>query len=452
MPCSSCRRTSTDSPPEDAGDVIAAYNPHRPRPDNVDGLTKVLRQRDDGRWVWRWDPAFITSKDRCHARRPREQRTTFPADGRTAARRCPTHHRPTLLVRGAMSDLVSPDTVDEFLTAVPHATAVDVSNTGHNDVHHRRLRLPRPHPPTQTGPHTMTHHPPDDAVLLDPVDPHTDDEAVADARQRRLILITMCVSLIAVIAPSNGAQRRPTGTCVDIGATAVRTVVDHQRLHPRPRRTSHAHRRASVTAGAANPSSSADLSCSPPPTSPAARQHTRTTHRARIVAGIAAAMIMPVTLSVITTSFPAAERAKAIGTRAGVAGAGGILGLFASAAIIDNATWPWVALRARHPRHQAPLVATLFVVPHSREHIETGFDIAGAVLSVLAVGGLVLAVQEGPEQGWTATITIIGFVGVAAAIGFVLGRAPPRPPCSTCDCSATKGSPPDRSTCSWCSP
>ena len=29
----------------DAGDVIAAYNPHRPRPDSVDGLTKVLRQR-----------------------------------------------------------------------------------------------------------------------------------------------------------------------------------------------------------------------------------------------------------------------------------------------------------------------------------------------------------------------------------------------------------------------
>ena len=55
----------------------------------------------------------------------------------------------------------------------------------------------------------------------------------------------------------------------------------------------------------------------------------------RLLAGIAAAMIMPVTLSVITTSFPAHERAKAIGTWAGVAGAGGILGLFASAAIID---------------------------------------------------------------------------------------------------------------------
>lgn len=38
---------------------------------------------------------------------------------------------PTLLVRGAMSDLVSPDTVEEFLATVAHATAVDVSNTGH---------------------------------------------------------------------------------------------------------------------------------------------------------------------------------------------------------------------------------------------------------------------------------------------------------------------------------
>ena len=62
----------------------------------------------------------------------------------------------------------------------------------------------------------------------------------------------------------------------------------------------------------------------------------------RVLAGASAAMIMPVTLSVITTSFPREDQAKAIGTWAGFAGAGGIIGLFASAAIIDNATWPWV--------------------------------------------------------------------------------------------------------------
>jgi len=45
----------------DAAEVIAAYNPHRARPENLDGLHKVLRQRPDGRWVWRWDPAFVHS-------------------------------------------------------------------------------------------------------------------------------------------------------------------------------------------------------------------------------------------------------------------------------------------------------------------------------------------------------------------------------------------------------
>ncbi len=38
---------------------------------------------------------------------------------------------PTLLIRGAMSDLVSPDKVKEFLATTPRATAADVSNTGH---------------------------------------------------------------------------------------------------------------------------------------------------------------------------------------------------------------------------------------------------------------------------------------------------------------------------------
>jgi pimeloyl-ACP methyl ester carboxylesterase len=111
--------------------VIAAYNPHRPRPDTLDGLHKVLRRRDDGRWVWRWDPAFITSKlDALHTDPERsaerfELIAELLLDG---ARRITA---PTLLVRGALSDLVSPETVAEFLDTVPHAETVDVSGTGH---------------------------------------------------------------------------------------------------------------------------------------------------------------------------------------------------------------------------------------------------------------------------------------------------------------------------------
>jgi EmrB/QacA subfamily drug resistance transporter len=259
-----------------------------------------------------------------------------------------------------------------------------------------------------------------DAALLDPTDPHTDDEAIADARQRRLILITMCVALIAVIASVSGLNVAQQELAADLGATQSQllwiingyTLALAALLMPVGAIGDRWGRKPILLAGlalfAAANAASAFV------TTPEALI------ALRIVAGIAAAMIMPVTLSVITTSFPAHERAKAVGTWAGVAGAGGIIGLFISAAIIDNATWPWVFA---FPVTIAVIAfaATIAVVPHSREHVETGFDIAGSILSVIAVGGIVLAFHEGPEQGWTHPITIAGFVaGIAGTIAFVL--------------------------------
>ena len=119
---------------------------------------------------------------------------------------------------------------------------------------------------------------------------------------------------------------------------------------------------------------------------------------ARIVAGVAAAMIMPVTLSVITSSFPAEQRARAVGIWSGFAGAGGILGLFVSSFLIDYFTWPW--LFAMPVLFAAvSLVVTLRVVGNSREDHGGRFDTVGSVLSAVAIGGLVLGIHEGPEQG-----------------------------------------------------
>ena len=42
---------------DEAADVIAAYNPHRPRPSD---LLRLARPRQpEGRWYWHWDPQFI---------------------------------------------------------------------------------------------------------------------------------------------------------------------------------------------------------------------------------------------------------------------------------------------------------------------------------------------------------------------------------------------------------
>lgn len=139
---------------------------------------------------------------------------------------------------------------------------------------------------------------------------------------------------------------------------------------------------------------------------------------ARVIAGIGAAMIMPVTLSVLTSSFPAEERGNAIGVWSGIAGAGGILGLISSAALVDNFTWPWVFVAPTFIALGA-LAMTLRWVPNSREHHAGRFDTAGSVLSALAVGGLVLAIHEGPEHGWTAPLTLLAAaVGILAAAWF----------------------------------
>ena len=77
-------------------------------------------------------------------------------------------------------------------------------------------------------------------------------------------------------------------------------------------------------------------------------------------------MIMPVTLSVITTVFPPEERGKAVGTWVGVAAGGGVLGLLASGVLLE---WlPWQSIFVLNVVLAAvALVGTLAIVPATRE-------------------------------------------------------------------------------------
>jgi non-heme chloroperoxidase len=106
---------------EEAADAIAAYNPHRKRPRDLSGLAKNLRQGDDGRYRWHWDPRFMQTRDITRARGELEALDT-------AAQRL---ELPVLLVRGRMSDLLSEEGARHFLDLVPHARFADVSGAGH---------------------------------------------------------------------------------------------------------------------------------------------------------------------------------------------------------------------------------------------------------------------------------------------------------------------------------
>jgi pimeloyl-ACP methyl ester carboxylesterase len=111
---------------DEAADAIAAYNPHRPRPTDPSGLTKILRQRDDGRWVWHWDPRFVRGKFGSAD----ETRSSVVDPGRLEG--AVDHlHVPTLLVRGRSSDLLSEEGAQDFLARVPQAEFADVAGAGH---------------------------------------------------------------------------------------------------------------------------------------------------------------------------------------------------------------------------------------------------------------------------------------------------------------------------------
>jgi len=104
---------------EQAADAIAAYLPYRTKPRNPEGLRKNLRLRD-GRWYWHWDPAFMTKPG--DDPELRTEKFEHSAASLTI---------PVMLIRGKLSDVVSPEGVQHFLTTVPNAEFVELSNAGH---------------------------------------------------------------------------------------------------------------------------------------------------------------------------------------------------------------------------------------------------------------------------------------------------------------------------------
>jgi pimeloyl-ACP methyl ester carboxylesterase len=104
---------------EAVADAVAAYQPHRKRPRNLEGLGKNVRLAPDGKYRWHWDPRFRPTR---HDLAKRQQRLEACAANLKL---------PTLLVRGGLSDVLTEEGARDFLRLCPHSEYVSVTNAAH---------------------------------------------------------------------------------------------------------------------------------------------------------------------------------------------------------------------------------------------------------------------------------------------------------------------------------
>ncbi len=148
---------------------------------------------------------------------------------------------------------------------------------------------------------------------------------------------------------------------------------------------------------------------------------------ARALQGVAAGLLVPGSLAIISTSFTPDDAGKAIGAWSGLSGVTSALGPFVGGYLVDAVSWRWIFVI------NLPLaaVAILIAVRHVPESSGgTGHvDFRGAVIAALALGGVTFALIEGPARGWSdPATTIAAAAGVIALVTFVrVERTHPAP-------------------------
>lgn len=106
---------------DEAVEAVAAYNPRRRTSPDNSGMMKNLRQGEDGRLRWHWDPRILEQAPEHHhgvVQRAAQGLATLPG-------------LPVLLVRGLSSDVVSDAGVEAFRNLLPRLETVDVAGAGH---------------------------------------------------------------------------------------------------------------------------------------------------------------------------------------------------------------------------------------------------------------------------------------------------------------------------------
>ena len=130
---------------------------------------------------------------------------------------------------------------------------------------------------------------------------------------------------------------------------------------------------------------------------------------ARSLMGVAAAVIYPATLAILTNVFTdAKERAAAVGVWTAISGLAVALGPVTGGLLLQHFSWGSVFL-VNIPIAGLALGLGAWLVPTSRDPSAPRLDIVGFALSILGVAAIVYTTIEAPRHGWSSAVTLIGY-------------------------------------------
>ncbi|MEV5613459.1 DHA2 family efflux MFS transporter permease subunit [Streptomyces sp. NPDC052225] len=139
---------------------------------------------------------------------------------------------------------------------------------------------------------------------------------------------------------------------------------------------------------------------------------------ARAVQGVGAAIMMPLTLTLLTAAVPAAKRGMAYGIWGAANGLAVASGPLIGGSLTEHVSWHWIFWL------NVPL--GLALLPLARLRLKESYgsgarlDIAGTVLASGGLFGIVYGLVRAPIVGWTDTLVLTSmFAGAALLVGFV---------------------------------
>lgn len=143
---------------------------------------------------------------------------------------------------------------------------------------------------------------------------------------------------------------------------------------------------------------------------------------ARGLQGVGGAFLVPGSLSIISATFPIESRGKAIGTWSAFTAITMAVGPLIGGWLIENASWRWIFF-ANIPLGIIVVLMAVARVPETRDEEAGPLDRIGAVLCTLGLGGVVFALIEQANLGWSHFLVLgSAVIGIAASVGFVVAE------------------------------